>query len=155
MKTSHKKRFLIIYADPELGEEELRTGGKLLPDLNQMQRVVKGNIELVRVLREDILDETGRWAYTYMICNETGLLTGLPRNEKATQLYQANIRRQYPDSADPFAEADKAFSKKWESLGATVIDGNPPSMDRSDPPVTGDVLLFDGYTCEELQGMGF
>lgn len=47
--------------------------------------------EHVRILGED-----GK--YTDMFVDENGLITGLPRNEKATEHYRRNWLKQHPDT---------------------------------------------------------
>ena len=63
-----------------------------LPSLTEMQEIVDGHIEPVRVLRGDLPALT----HTYMVVNEEGGLFGLPYNAEATKLYQADIARLLP-----------------------------------------------------------
>lgn len=122
--------------------------------LKSLQAAVGGKIEHVRVLDRI---EDGRFVYTSMYVNDEGLLLGLPRNSTATEVYQRNIRAQYPKSQQPFKEANARFNKEHESSGVTVIDGTPASAKASgyddDPWICGDVVLFKGYTCQEADDL--
>lgn len=147
------KRIVIIEPDGterRLGVEIDDKGGILnLPTLAETKKIVGGHIEMVRVLREDLPGIQ----HTYMIVNEDGLIDGLPRNQKATDLYLANVRRQFPDATDPSKAAAAAYRRHWEALGATVIDRNPPGYD-DDPYIAGTVIWFDGWTCDEFLEAG-
>ena len=144
------KRILIIKPD---GSERLIDPAELgkngLPSLRDMQTIVGGYIELVRVLRADLPDST----FTYMVVNEEGLLKGLPDNPKATDIYLANVRRAFPDSAAPWEDAKRAFRVRFPA-GTAHIDITPEPYKNKPPVVVGTVIWFDGYTCDELLGMG-
>jgi hypothetical protein len=141
------QRIVIIHPD---GREELWTQ-TALPNLAEMQKIVGGYIELVRVLRQDIED---RNEYTNIIVNDEGLLNGLPRNQRATDLYLANVRRQFPDHPEPWQAAADEDRKKWESAGAAYIDFTPEAYRGKEPVIAGTVIWFSGYTCDELIEMG-
>lgn len=142
-----QKKILILKAD-----------GTVLPftgrvTLKSLQAAVGGMVEHVRVL-DRIEGEDQRFIYTTMYVNEEGLLNGLPRNSKATEIYQRNIRAQYPRSEHPFKEAQERIRKMAEARGAAfVLDLIPDSAKvagyEEDPYIVGDVVFFRGYTCEE------
>ena len=149
--TSAFKQFLIIYPDGTT-EPQVPASRGLLPSLDEMQAVVEGTVEFVNTLRSDLPGFT----YTYMVVNDMGLKTGLPRNQKATDLYLANIKRQFPDSPSPSKEATSRFEQGLKDAGIVpmaIMDLNPPGYE-DDPYVCGTVLLFDGYTKDELLAMG-
>ncbi len=85
-----------------------------------------------------------------MFVNGPGLLDGLPRNENATEVYQRNVRAQYPDAENPFMAAKKAFEEKIK--GAVIINATPENAlgYEKDTWIAGDAILFDGYTCDEV-----
>lgn len=116
------------------------------PTLKEMQTIVGGYIEHVTVLDRI---ENGKFIYTSMYINEEGLIHDLPRNEKATAVYQRNIREQFPDSPNSFQEANEAFRKQTEESGATFIDTTTKEY-ANDPYICGDVILFAGYTRDEV-----
>ena len=124
------------------------------PNLAEMQKIVGGWIERARVLSH--IHASGRYIYTYMIVNEEGLLQHLPRNPKATALYQRNVREQFKGEKDPFAAADAAFNRRAKAMGATVIviEGTPADAIaqgyKFDPWIVGTVIHFEGYTTDEL-----
>jgi len=140
------KQYVVLRAD---GTEYILDPSKL-PDFDTMRGIVGGHIEIVKVLRADL----DGFVYTYMVTNEDGLRLGLPRNEKATGLYQANTRRAYPDADNPFAEADRAFKARFPK-GTEIMELPTPDGYASDPWIAGDVLWFDGWTIAELQAEGF
>lgn len=137
---------IILHPD---GTQTTRLPGDVVLPYDEMKSIVGGPIELVRVLREDLPG----YVFTYMVCNETGYLDKLPRNQKATDLYLANVRRQFPDSPNPMQEARAAYRRQMEARGATVIDA-VPDYDHSDPHVCGTVIWFKGWTCDELLEAG-
>ena len=122
-----------------------------LPSLKQMQEMVGGYIELVRVLREDLPG----FAYTYMVVNEEGLLDKLPENPRATAIYLANVRRQFPDSAEPWKVASEKARAMYEARGFSYHDITPAEYKDKPPVVVGTAIWFQGYTCDELHAMGF
>ena len=66
------------------------------PSLHDIQAVLapyfgRAYTEHVRILGED-------GEYTDMFVDENGLITGLPRNEKATEHYRRNWLKQRPDT---------------------------------------------------------
>ena len=142
------KEILIIRAD---GTTEPFTGKVTLKNL---QGAVGGKIEHVRVLDRI---EDGKFIYTSMYVNDEGLLIGLPRNDVATEVYQRNMRAQYPNSPSPFREISERFRKEHEDRGIAVIDGTPASAKEQgyedDPFIVGDVVLFKGYTCQEADDL--
>lgn len=135
------KRIVVI--SPDGSESELDA----VPGLAEMQRLVGGDIEHVRVL--DRIEPRGARIYTSMFVNETGLIDGLPRNERATAVYQRNVRTAYPGVAHPFRKA----SEEWlrELRGAVVVDATPDVPGYADDPwISGTAILFEGWTCEEV-----
>src|SRR5579872_5689279 len=93
------KRIVILGTDGS--ETEIPT----VPDLKALQTIVGGYIEHVRVL--DHIEPGGAGVYTSMFVNEEGLLDDLPRNEKATAIYQRNVRAAFPEAENPFRAADE------------------------------------------------
>jgi hypothetical protein len=141
--STKEKRILVIEAN---GDERVLASA---PTLKEMQKIVGGLIEHVKVLDRI---ENGRFIYTSMFVSDTGLIDGLPRNQKATEVYQRNVRAAYPNSTNPFREAHE----KWKAslpTNVTVIDGRPEEAKsdeyRNSPWICGPAILFDGYTCEE------
>jgi len=124
------------------------------PSLAQMQEIVGGYIEHVRVLDRI---EDGRFIYTSMYVNERGLLEKLPRNSTATVIYQRNVRAQFPDHPQPFLAASEAYRKSVEAKGFSYIDGTPQdAKDQgydADPYVVGGVIHFAGYTIDEVAAL--
>jgi hypothetical protein len=114
-----------------------------------MQAIVGGLIEHVRVLDRI---ENGRFVYTSMFVSDTGLIDGLPRNQKASEVYQRNIRAAYPQSENPFREAHENWKASIPD-DFTLIDGRPEEAKTDEytdsPWICGPAILFDGYTCEE------
>jgi len=138
-----EKRTLIIAPD---GTEMVFDGA--LPTYGQQKETVGGWIEIVRVLRQDITDSN---VYTLMIVNDEGRISGLPRNQKATDLYLANVRRQYPDAENPSVAANNAFMARCKERGVPVINLNAPAVD---PNICGTVIYFEGWTESELVEAG-
>lgn len=122
------------------------------PTYDEMKSIVGGWIERVRVLEHGSLAEYP-WRYTVMIVNEEGLLLNLPRNEKATELYQRNVLAQFPrdNKRASFIAAEVANKAQLERLGAVVIVAPPPpGSDPYDPHIAGSVIYFRGYTEQEV-----
>jgi Domain of unknown function (DUF3846) len=120
-----------------------------VPTLEEMQTMVGGYIERVRILDRVV---NGLFIYTSMFVNDEGLLKGLPRNEQATQHYQRNARKQFPNSEHPFAKMEEEFKRQFADQNVKII--NPlaevvPGYDE-DPWIAGNAILFLGYTCEEV-----
>lgn len=136
------KRIVVI--QPDGSETELDR----MPNLKEMQKIVGGMIEHVSVM--DRRDEGGNIVYTSMYINEEGLLEGLERNPKATEIYQRNIRAAYPDSPNPFKDAEDEFRKKAEAGGFAFIDARPDEFDPHDPHIVGPAIYFEGYTLDEV-----
>lgn len=138
-----KKQILILRAD---GTQEPLTKP---PTLKVLQEVVGGYIEHVTIL--DPASTPAAPLYSSMYVNEEGLIHGLPRNEQATELYQRNVRAQYPGHANPFQQARKDFEQMLQArTGASVIKTTPPIEGYEDDPyITGDVVWFSGYTRDE------
>lgn len=136
------KRILVIEADGS--ERELTS----VPNLKEMQKIVGGLIEHVTVL--DRRDDQGNFIYTSMYINEGGLLDGLPRNEKATAIYQRNIRAAYPDDPNPFKTAEEESKRQAEASGMTIIDARTEGYS-DDPHIVGPVIFFEGWTREEAE----
>ena len=140
-----KQEIQIIRADGSIAKM------KKTPTLKEMQEIVGGLVEHVRVL--DHIDDTGRLVYTSMFVNEEGLLKHLPRNEKATEIYQRNTKAQFPYSDNPFKDARQAYRKHVEARGFTYIDGTPKDVKdegyQDSPWIAGDAIFFSGYTVEE------
>lgn len=144
------KRLVVIEPD---GTERLLEGAgpKGLPEYGTLREILGGPVELVRVLRADLPG----FAYTYMAVHEEGLLEGLPRNQKATDLYLAANRRAHPDAENPRAEAEKEMEARAKEDGFKIVDNpnTPPGYDE-DPYIAGTVVWFDGWTVEELLEAG-
>lgn len=133
-----------VVIDPDGSERPLQG----IPPIAVMRGIVGGPIELVRVLREDLPGFT----YTWMIVNENGLIEGLLRNQRATDIDLANVRRAHPDADDPSKAArDQFLAGIPEAM--EVIDGSPAGW-ADDPYVAGTVIWFDGWTCDELERAG-
>jgi len=125
------------------------------PNYDEMKKIIGGYLEHVRVLDRI---ENGRFIYTSMFVDEEGLLKGLPKNPKATELYQRNVRAQYAYAAKPFEAASRDWKEMWEKRGAKVIDGtissNPElGFDPNNPHIAGIAIFFEGYTCEEVNAI--
>lgn len=121
------------------------------PDLKEMQAIVGGYIEHCQVM--DRLDDDGNIVMTSMFVNEEGLLDELPKNEKATEIYQRNIRHQFP-GPDPFKRANAAMRQAY---GSTLIEVPPPPSAganyRDDPWIAGPAIFYEGYTCNEVNAL--
>lgn len=128
------------------GDEVELPGG--LPTYEALRVILDGPVEQVRVLREDI---TGENVYTYMYAHEEGLLRGLPRNQRATDIYLANVRRAFPDAESPVKAAREAYQAELRARGGdfTYISAAPEGYDE-DPYIAGTVIWCDGWTCEEV-----
>jgi len=141
MTQIHKKEILVLKTDGTTAVLGYN------PNLKEMQRILGGYIEHVRVLDRI---ENGTFIYTSMYINETGLIDNLSRNTKATEIYQRNVRMQFPEAENPFLAADQQF---LAAMGDTaVIDVRPPEY-KEEPWIAGDVILFSGYTCEEVRAL--
>jgi hypothetical protein len=138
------KRIVVLNTDGT--ERELAS----VPSLKEMQAILGGWIEHVRVL--DHIEGT-RGVYTSMFVNETGLIDGLPRNPKATEAYQRNVRMAFPDAENPFRAADEDNRKRFPNC--EIIDATPKDAIengyRDDPWISGPAILFEGWTCEEVE----
>jgi hypothetical protein len=113
------------------------------PTFPEMQAMVGGYVEHVRILRADLPGFT----YTSMFVNEEGLRLGLPRNARATDLYLANVRRQFPGAADPYAEATDAMKRRAAAMGAFFVS---TVSEDYEPGILGPAVWFDGYTEREV-----
>jgi hypothetical protein len=123
------------------------------PSRGHMQRAVAGDIEYVNVLDRV---EKGEPIYTFMVVNEIGLLLDLPRNEKATEIFQRNVRAAFPASATPFADAHKAWLARHPP-DSVITDLTPKhALERGykdDPWIAGPAIYFEGHSvaeCDEL-----
>jgi hypothetical protein len=132
-----KKRIVVLAPD---GTETIlaRT-----PTFKELQTIVGGYAEHVRILRADLPG----FVYTSMFVNEDGLRLGLPRNAPATALYLANVQRQFPGAANPYAEATREMGRRAEAMGARFISMVP---DDTEPSIVGPAVWFDGYTEREV-----
>lgn len=144
------KRIVVLHVD---GTETVLDK---VPDLDGIQAIVGGYMELVTVL-DHIEPGTRRFIFTRMIINEEGLIHKLPRNPKATEIYQRNVRAQFPDAENPFLRAKYEFEQRAKARGMTVISSpwteNPEYS--IDPWIAGPAILFEGYTVEEAgEAMG-
>lgn len=137
------KRILIIKADGQVSELNI------LPTSREMQKIVGGWIEHVKVVDRV---EDGKPIYTSMYVNEEGLVNELPRNQKATDIYQRNIRIQFPNSKNPFIEANELFKKESIAKGFTIVDTTDADY-ASDPYISGDAIFFEGYTIAEVDAL--
>lgn len=122
------------------------------PTLKEMQEIVGGDVEHVRVLDRI---ENGRFVYTSMFINECGLIDGLPRNPNATEAYQRNVRAQFSGEIEPFKAAEEQFRNEVKDSGMKVIDATMPlpDYDPNDPHIAGDAILFQGYTVQEVDDL--
>lgn len=101
------------------------------PNLEGMQKIVGGYIEHVRVLdRIEKRDGQDFFVYTSMFVNDEGMIANLPTNAKATEVYLRNAREQIKRGSP---------SAAFSNLNNVNIHGN--------------VLLFSGYTCYEVNQM--
>jgi len=132
------KRVVII--DPDGTERELIGP----PHRKEIREILGGGYEVVRVLRAEIED---RNAYTMMLVHETGLINGLSRNQKATDIYLANVRRQFPDAANPSKAAAEAYRKRFPA-GTEFHTLNPTGYE-DDPYIAGTVIWFDGWDFDD------
>lgn len=124
------------------------------PTFKEIQEHVGGYVERVRVLRQDIVDRND---YTVMMVNEDGLPHGLPRNQKATDIYLANVRRQFPNAENPSKAAREAWLNQYRERGIDIevmtTTGTPGGYE-DDPYIAGTVVWFDRWTEEELTRLG-
>lgn len=76
----------------------------------------------------------------------------LPRNEKATVIYQRNVREQFKGHANPFRAASARMRAR--AMGAFVQDVTPTDAValgyKDDPWICGPAIYFEGWTCEEV-----
>jgi len=143
------KRILVL--QPDGTERELSAA----PTLREMRAIVGGTVDHVRVLDRLEPGPAGlAGVYTSMFVNDTGLSDGLPRNAKATEIYQRNIRAQFADHAQPFRAAREEMLARYATMGATFIDATPPDVAAAgyhdDPWIAGPAIFFEGWTCEEV-----
>jgi hypothetical protein len=137
------KKILIINAD--CTETELDH----LPLHDEIRMIIGGMMDAVCVVDRV---EDGRPIYTYMFVHDQGLLIGLPRNARATELYQRNTRLRYPGHPSPF----RAALEDWKASqkGNDVIDlTSRQAKDagyEDDPWIAGTVIYWYGYTREEV-----
>lgn len=138
------KRIVVLNVDGS--ERELSAP----PGLIEMQGIVGGYVEHVRVL--DHVAPEGHFIYTSMFVNEESLLNDLPRNAKATEWYQRNVRTAFPEAKNPFRAADEANRRRFPN--ATHFDITPPGAlaagYKDDPWIAGPAVLFEGWTVEEV-----
>jgi hypothetical protein len=111
-----------------------------------MQALVGGYIEQVTVL--DRVDE-GRPIYTLMYVNEDGLNDNMPRNQKATEIYQRNARWQHPEAENPFLAMEGTMRQWAEAMGANFFNMQPPEY-AEDPWIAGPAIVFEGWDCAEV-----
>jgi hypothetical protein len=120
------------------------------PTWAEMQKIVGGPVERVTVL--DHL-EGERGVYTSMFVHESGLLDGLPRNPKATEAYQRNARRFFPQAENPFRAIDEAWRARLPNP-FRAVDMTPEHAIaagyKDDPWIAGPAILFEGWTCQEV-----
>lgn len=114
-----------------------------LPSLQEMQALVGGYIEQVTVLDRV---EAGQPIYTLMYVNEDGLNDHMPRNAKATEIYQRNARWQHPDAENPFIAMDSEMRQRASAMGATLFNMQPPEY-AEDPWIAGPAIVFEGWDC--------
>jgi hypothetical protein len=131
----------------ELEKDELDENG--IPSLEKMQECVGGYIEIVSVVRPDLPGLT----LTRMVVNEEGFIKNLPRNPRASTLYAEISRRQFPNSAEPWKDAERAWRASLPK-GVLVINAVPPNLRDLPPTIFGTALLFAGWTLEELAEAG-
>lgn len=117
-----------------------------MPSWEKMKEIVGGWLEHVTVLSHLNDDDSG--FYSSMYINEEGLIMDLPRNAAATELYQRNVRVQFPNSPTPFKDAAEAYRATLPP-GTQVITSSPGEEYDNDPYICGDVIFFQGYTREE------
>jgi Domain of unknown function (DUF3846) len=134
------KRIVIIEHDSSVRYLDTR------PTLAEMQAIVGGDIEQVLVLDRI---EDGHPIYTSMYVNEEGLINDLPRNARATEIYQRNARFQHPDAANPFVAMQQAMIEACARMNVTVIHQRPQAY-RDDPYICGPAIYFQGWTCEDV-----
>jgi hypothetical protein len=145
----NEKRAVIIRSD---GREQVLLNGPesyvYFRDYEAMRNIVGGPPEFTKVLRQDL----SGYVFTFMVVHESGVVDGLPRNQRATDLYLANARRQFPDADNPSRALREAWIAQFPK--GAVIDTSPPGYS-DDPYIAGDVIWFDGWECEELDRLAF
>jgi hypothetical protein len=126
------------------------------PSLPEMRRLVDGNLEFTRVLDRKVhgIGRHPHYVMTMMVCNDTGTIDGLPRNKKATEIYQRLTREQFGHlPGNPFVNSKRAFREEQEARGFKYIDATPLELLAQgydeDPWIAGPVIIFEGYTFEE------
>lgn len=70
------------------------TGADQKPDLKKLQELVGGYIEIVTIKADELVPVGSQ-----LIVNENGLMTGLPLNSAASQIYRSTCRPEYQDQA--------------------------------------------------------
>jgi hypothetical protein len=141
----------VILIQPD-GTETVLCEGDQIPGDDAIKKAIDGPLEFVRVLRQE--DEG--FTYTWMIGHEMALIEKLPRNQKATDLYLANVRRAYPDHPQPWKAAEQAMRRDYEALvgKALHVESLAPDGYDEDPYVAGPVIWFKGWTCQALERAG-
>lgn len=144
------KQVVILY---EKGE---RVVTEELPTWDEMKAAIGCQlVEHVRVLDHiDTRREGGRtdkrFVYTSMFIDEEGMINGKLRNEAATEIYQRNIRAQFPGDPNPFRTADARLKADAEKMGFGVVNAYPPEHNPGDPAIHGTAVFFEGYTEAEV-----
>lgn len=99
---------------------------------------VGGLPETVRVLFQD--------RPALMFVNESGLADGMPRNNRATEIYRAATRKLFPHAADPFEEAQREFVERLRSTAGVSfarVDLGRKYWADDGPYIAGDVVVLD------------
>jgi hypothetical protein len=137
------KQILIINADGTQTELDH------VPLTGEMLKIIGGMIDAVSVVDRI---EDGRPIYTYMFVHDQGLMIGLPRNARATEIYQRNTRLRYPGHPSPFRAAVedwKASQKGNDIIDITPLEAKDAGYE-DDPWIAGTVVYWHGYTREEV-----
>ena len=89
-----QKDLTIIHADGT--EEKVQLDMAPKPSLHDIQAVLVPYFDRAYTEHVNVLSEYGK--YIDMFIDEDGMLKGLPRNEKATEIYRRNWLKQHPQT---------------------------------------------------------
>jgi hypothetical protein len=100
--------------------------------------------ELVRVLYDDEV--------AWMMVHDEGLALKLPRNQVATEIYLAMVRRAYPGETNPYKAARADHTARLRAAmgkDPKVIDLAPPGY-AEDPYIAGPAAVCRGFSDQEV-----
>lgn len=118
------------------------------PTFDEMRMLLDGLPERVAVM--DRLRDHEIIVYTAMFVNKDGLRLDLPRNPRATEIYQRNVRHQFRDFPDPFHQANEVWRRRH---GLEVVDTPKHALERGykkDPWIAGPAIYFEGWVLEDV-----